>query len=342
MVVHKRPAKARPREDERLTSKGTFVSRFVPGKVKAIIELIRPFTLLAPIIGGTSAALISLRVGGGEIPPPVLYATYPFIRWDFPEAMTILWGVIALVFVNAASNSLNQAIDLDIDRINKPYRPIPRGDLTQDEARTVAWFFYLLTLWRAPWINRSFAFFILLIMLMTICYSVPPIQFKKRLWISNASIAATRGLLGFVAGWCIFDDNPFDDPTPWAIGLVMAVFIFGTITSKDFTDMEGDMKFGMRTIPVVYGVSTAAAFTAVFFVLPFFLIPIFTTIHWLIPEALIMTVMVAWGLYVLILINKAVHSKEEANFENSPVWKHMYLMLLALQFGFLLIYYARY
>jgi 4-hydroxybenzoate polyprenyltransferase len=318
------------------------ILRFVPGKVRAIIELIRPFTLLAPIIGGTSAALISFKVNGGTVAMPVLYAGYPFVRWDFPEALTIIWGVIALVFVNAASNSLNQAVDVEIDRINKPYRPVPRGDLTQDEARTVAWFFYLMTLWRAAWVNSTFAFFILFIMLMTICYSVPPIQFKKRLWISNASIAVTRGLLGFVAAWCIFDDNPFNDPTPWAMGLVMSVFIFGTITSKDFTDIKGDRKFGMRTVPVVYGIKNAARFTAVFFVLPFFLIPVMTYLKLLIPETFIMTTMVAWGIYVLVLIYEAVYSKEDNVFENSPVWKHMYLMLLALQLGFLIIYYIYY
>jgi 4-hydroxybenzoate polyprenyltransferase len=341
ILLGKKTAKSKPKV--RTTPKvDEILGRFVPGKVKAIIELIRPFTLLAPIIGGTSAALISLKVNGGEIPWPIITSYYPFIRWDFPQILTLIWGVLALVFVNAASNSLNQATDLDVDKINKPYRPIPRGDLTKDEARTVAWFFYLMTLWRASWVNRSFAFFILLIMLMTICYSVPPIQFKKRLWISNLSIAATRGLLGFVAAWCIFDDNPFDNPTPWAMGLIMSVFIFGTITSKDFTDIDGDKAFGMRTIPVVYGLKKAALFTAMFFVLPFFLIPVLMYMHYLIPQTFIMTVMVAWGIYVLILINEAVHKKEDKVLENSPVWKHMYLMLLALQLEFLTIYYLYY
>ena len=55
-------------------------------------------------------------------------------------------------------------------------------------------------------------------------WSSHPIQFKKRLWISNLSIAATRGLFGFVAAWCIFDDNPFNNPTPWAMGFVMAMY----------------------------------------------------------------------------------------------------------------------
>jgi 4-hydroxybenzoate polyprenyltransferase len=322
--------------------RGDLILRFVPGKVRAFVELIRPFTLMAPIIGGTSAALISLKVNGGTVPMPILYNSYPFISWEFPEALTIVWGVLALVFVNAASNALNQAVDVEVDKINKPYRPIPRGDITQDEARTVAWLFYLLTLWRAAWVNSAFSFFILLIMLMTIGYSVPPVQFKKRLWISNASIAVTRGLFGFVAAWSMFDNNPFNNPTPWAMGLVMSVFIFGTITSKDFTDVAGDKKFGMRTVPVVYGTRFAAGFTAIFFILPFFLIPVMTTLRYLIPETFVMTAMVGWGVYVLILINEAVYKKEDKVLENSPVWKHMYLMLLALQLGFLAIYYFYY
>jgi 4-hydroxybenzoate polyprenyltransferase len=319
--------------------KGRLLSGRVPGKLQAFIELVRPFTLLAPIIGGFSAALISFRVNKGVIPWPQQYEAFPFFRWDFVDPlMSIIWGVIALVTVNAASNALNQVHDIDIDKINKPYRPLPSKRILKDEARSVAWFLYLITLWRAPFLNRSFAFFVLILMLMTIAYSAEPLRFKKRLWLNNFSIAISRGLFGFVAAWCIFDDNPFDTMIPWAIGLVMAFFLFGSITAKDFTDAKGDRKYNIRTLPVVYGRRFAAGFTAMFFIVPFVVIPLEALFDWLIPETFYLIALVGWGFYVLILMKEAAYAKHDEVFENSPVWKHMYLMLLALQFGFCTIY----
>jgi 4-hydroxybenzoate polyprenyltransferase len=126
------------------------------------------------------------------------------------------------------------------------------------------------------------------------------------------------------------------------MGLVMCVFLFGTITTKDFTDIRGDRKFGMKTIPVVFGTRFAAGFTALFFLVPFAVLPVLTLMNYIIQEAFIMTGLVIWGVYVLVLIHEAAYKKEDAVFENTPVWKHMYLMLLALQFGFLLTYYFYY
>ena len=52
-------------------------------------------------------------------------------------------------------------------------------------------------------------------------------------------------------------------------------------------------------------------------------------------------VLVVWGLYVMVLLRN--HATErDPNFENSPAWKHMYLMLFALQLGFAVVYYADY
>ena len=99
-------------------------------KVGAYIELISPFTLLAPLFGGLGASFIALVVQDFE-----------GFRWS-----TLVYGVATLMILNAASNCMNAAYDAHIDRINKPYRPIPRGLVTRDEALSLAWFLYFLAL----------------------------------------------------------------------------------------------------------------------------------------------------------------------------------------------------
>jgi 4-hydroxybenzoate polyprenyltransferase len=292
-------------------------------KVGAYIELIRPFTLLAPLFGGLGASSIALAV-------------QDFDGFEWP---TLVYGVATLMIINAASNCMNAAYDAHIDRINKPYRPIPKGLVTRDEASSLAFMLYFLALFRAILISYQFFAIVLILSIITIYYSMPPVRLKKRFWVSNMTIATARGLLGFLAGWTIFGDPT--NPTAWVIGGILAIYLVGATTSKDFTDAEGDGKYGMRTLPVVYGPKRAAIISGPFFIIPFALIPIGVLRGHLIEGANYMLILVVWGAYVMWLLQ--THATErDPNFENSPVWKHMYMMLFALQLGFAGVYLADY
>lgn len=315
-------------------------------KIRGIFDLFRPFTLLAPLIGGIAAALMALALDplpkysdrfivNGSFIGPTFSWSYPFMYWDFP-LLELLAGVSALILVNAGSNVLNQVYDFKIDKINKPYRPIPSKIITLNEARTIAWVVYLITLWRAAAVGSgAFLFLILIIMLITIFYSMPPVRLKKRLFISNLSIAFARGMLGFVAGWSIFG-NPFNQ-TPWLIGMIMSIYLIGAVTTKDFTDMKGDKKFGMRTLPVVFGKRKAITISAPFFVSPFILIPIGILRGHLIAETMNLIVLIIWGAFIVMLLYK-YSDVPDKKFENTPVWIHMYFMLMAIQISFSLVY----
>jgi 4-hydroxybenzoate polyprenyltransferase len=330
----------------KLYAKDSYKKANYAPKIRGILDLFRPFTLLAPLVGGIAAALMALAIDplpkfegrfilNGAFIGPEFSWSYPFVYWEFP-LLELLAGVSSLMLVNAGSNVLNQVYDIKIDRINKPYRPIPSKIITLDEARTVAWVLYLVTLWRAAAVSSgAFLFLILIIMLITIFYSIPPVRLKKRLFISNLSIAFARGMLGFAAGWCIFGD-PFN-PTPWLIGMVMSIYLIGAVTTKDFTDIKGDKKFGMRTLPVEFGKKTAINISAPFFVSPFILIPLGIWRGHLIESTMNMIVLIVWGVYIVVLLYKFADTPDK-KFENTPVWLHMYFMLMAIQLGFCLIY----
>ena len=55
--------------------------------------------------------------------------------------------------LNAASNALNQIYDLEIDRINKPQRPLTSGRLSIREAWIFTWIAYAVALALA-WSSR--------------------------------------------------------------------------------------------------------------------------------------------------------------------------------------------
>jgi 4-hydroxybenzoate polyprenyltransferase len=117
----------------------------------------------------------------------------------------------------------------------------------------------------------------------------------------------------------------------------MGIYLIGAVTTKDFTDIKGDRKFGMRTLPVVFGKRKAITISAPFFVIPFALIPIGIWRGHLIPETINLIILAIWGVFIVLLLYKYADVPDK-KFENTPVWLHMYLMLMAIQLGFCLVY----
>ena len=133
--------------------------------------------------------------------------------------MTIVLGSACAAFLNAANNSLNQIYDLEIDRINKPKRPLVTGDVSPRGAWIFTWIMFALgliptwwvvvypyTTWRAkffaPLPEHECFFIYLAAFVSTFIYSVPAFGRTKAHPIgANLTIAIPRGCLLKVAGW---------------------------------------------------------------------------------------------------------------------------------------------
>ncbi|HSN85433.1 MAG TPA: UbiA family prenyltransferase, partial [Thermoanaerobaculia bacterium] len=89
-------------------------------KLDLYLQLARPFTLLPPLLGIVSGAVCAF----GSIHNPD-----PEARLTLPVLLTIILGSLCASFMNAASNAINQIYDLEIDRLNKPNRPLVTGAL---------------------------------------------------------------------------------------------------------------------------------------------------------------------------------------------------------------------
>ena len=87
--------------------------------MKAYVQLARPFTLLPPLFGIISGAICAW--GSAHNPDPSRAVTASVI-------LTVALGSLCASFLNAANNTLNQIYDLEIDRINKPKRPLVTGE----------------------------------------------------------------------------------------------------------------------------------------------------------------------------------------------------------------------
>lgn len=324
-------------------------------KLDLYAQLSRPFTLLPPLLGIISGAICAW--GSVHNPDPARQLTLSVI-------LTVALGSLCASFMNAASNAINQITDLEIDRVNKPNRPLVTGALTMREAWTFTWIFYALALiptWAvvvfphvtladkisAPASEHETFYIYLAGLVFTLVYSVPAWgRTKARGMWANWTIAIPRGCLLKVAGWAMV--ARIGAWEPWAIGSIFMLFLVGAASTKDFADIEGDRAGGCKTLPILHGPKKAAWIIAPFFVLPWLLIPLFAFLpdpqnprHAILtgnPWALVAlgVLLTLWGIYTVYLILR--DPDELTRTENHPSWRQMYLMMMAAQVGFAAAY----
>jgi 4-hydroxybenzoate polyprenyltransferase len=305
-------------------------------KAQTYVELARPFTLLPPALGVVSGAVTAWGAGHHR-------ASF---TWEL--AVPVVCGALMAAVLNAANNAVNQIYDLDIDRVNKPKRPLPAGTLGMRDAWvfTIAGFVLaaLLAWFSSPWSPaelhaRRECFWIVLVTIgLCWAYSAPPLWTKRRGFLANITIAIPRGVLLKVAGWSTV--KTIIGLEPWYIGSIFGLFLLGAASTKDFADIEGDRAGGCTTLPILYGVKKAAWIIAPFFVLPFFLIPIGVWRGVLTGNPRLLMVLgpalIVYGIYTVYLLVR--RPEELATTENHPSWTHMYRMMMLAQVGFALAY----
>lgn len=325
--------------------------------MKRYLRLARPFTLLPPLLGIVSGAVCAF--GSAHNPDPAR-------RVGGAVLLTVAIGSVCASLMNAASNIVNQIADLEIDRQNKPGRPLVTGEIAIGRAWTAAVALYVLAIaptwlvvpypyvsfgqrFGAPAILHAAFFIYCLGALATLVYSFRLFGRTKRHWLAaNLTIAVTRGGLLKVAGWAFVASVAVWEA--WAIGSIFAFFLLGTTSTKDFSDMEGDRAHGCVTLPIRFGVARAARMIAPFFVAPWLLIPLFawlpdpghstTSTRLLTGDRTFLTLLglglAAWGAYAARLL--LANPEDLARTENHPAWTHMYLLMMSAQVGFALAY----
>ena len=327
--------------------------------MRTFVRVTRPFTLLPPILGVVSGAITAW----GSASNPHLLAGLPR-QWTWSVVWAVALGSACAGLLNAASNVINQYYDIDNDRLNKPHRPLVTGAIGMRGGWWYAVALYVVAVlptwaiviypaetfgerWFAPLVRHECFFLFVAGLLFTWIYSAPAFgRTKANAFLANLTIAVPRGALLKVAGWSMVASILRLEP--WFIGSVFFLFLLGASTTKDFSDMRGDLAAGCRTLPIRFGVTPAARMIAPFFVVPWLLIPlgawlsdpwspgqsILTGNRWLLTA--LGFLLAGWGAYTVRLVLRDPEALAEV--ENHPSWTHMYLIMMTAQVGFAIAY----
>jgi chlorophyll/bacteriochlorophyll a synthase len=221
----------------------------VPGETsiwKIRLQLMKPITWI-PLIWGVVCGAAS---SGG----------YTWSLEDVLKAAVCM--VLSGPLMTGYTQTVNEYYDRDIDAINEPYRPIPSGaiPLPQVIAQIIILLLggiglaYVLDLWAGHEfptitciaIGGAFIAYI---------YSAPPLKLKQNGWLGTYALGSSYIALPWWTGHALFGDLNW---TIIILTLIYSMAGLGIAVVNDFKSIEGDRQLGLKSLPVMFGVTTAA------------------------------------------------------------------------------------
>lgn len=184
------------------------------------------------------------------------------------DLLDIVCGFITGFMLTAASMVINDYYDREIDAVNEPNRPIPRGLVKPNEALVFA-------------IGLTSIGFAAAYLTNVYCFAIGVIAWL--VFLAYTTVGKRSGLPGnFLVSICV--SIPFiygSVAMVEAVGLNITVFVSmvflsntGREITKGIADTQGDRLKNVRTLAVRYSEKTAAIVAALFFVSAVSLSPI--------------------------------------------------------------------
>jgi 4-hydroxybenzoate polyprenyltransferase len=191
--------------------------------------------------------------------------------------------IISSLLIAAAGNIINDYFDRNIDEINKPEKKIIDKLIKRRWAIVMHIIFSLTAILLGFYVDSQTPVFWLgfsntICVFLLFAYSI---SLKKKLLVGNVLISLLTAWVIFVCFLCYYRTLSCDGCEPtleWPailrrfmrISFLYAGFAFVVSlireVVKDMEDIEGDKKYGCRTIPIAWGIPASKVFVAVWLV----------------------------------------------------------------------------
>ncbi len=204
--------------------------------IKPFIEITRPHNCaLAGLVG-----ILGSIVATGHVPGL--------------EKLVLVFLVVHIGC--SAGNTLNDYFDYEIDVINRPERVLPRGAMKRETALRYAFALFAFGLVLASFINLPDFLLALAAYVTMILYAW---KLKPLPFIGNIAVASLTGVTPLYGALAV-------GRIGLAGTLALCAFLVNVAreVAKDIEDVEGDLRTGARTLPIVVGKKRAAYVSSAF------------------------------------------------------------------------------
>ena len=208
-------------------------------RLKILWQFSRPHTIIGSVCSITALYIIACQ--GKELAD---------------HATVYITTLIAALACNIFIVGINQLADVELDKINKPWLPLAAGTLSRKNALIIIYAALLVCLVLA-FITALFLLLIMcIILLIGIAYSLPPVKLKQHHLPAALSITLVRGLIVNVGIFLhyqhILYNNFYLPGYIWCLTFFIMAFSVAIAWFKDLPDTEGDDRFHIKTLAVLY------------------------------------------------------------------------------------------
>ncbi len=184
-------------------------------------------------------------------------------RWTLENVLiSAACMLLAGPLLTGYTQILNDYYDRDIDAINEPYRPIPSGAISLPQVVVQIWVLLFAGIGVAyaldQWAGHEFPTITALAIggsFLSYIYSAPPLKLKQNGWIGSFALGASYIAIPWWTGHALFGEL---DTTIVVLTLFYSFSGLGIAIINDFKSVEGDRQLGLKSLPVMFGVTNAA------------------------------------------------------------------------------------
>jgi geranylgeranylglycerol-phosphate geranylgeranyltransferase len=232
-------------------------------KITALILSIRPET--------TPLGMLTVYIGG-------------LVAGASLTSIPLLLAVVVTFFITAGSMTFNDAYDWEIDKINHPNRPIPKGILTPKQMLQFTAFLFVIGL--------IITFFINLLCTGICIFSIGflaiyELYTKKYGIMGNITVAFISSIAFTFGGAAV--GNPLVTLPLTILGFLI---IFGREILMDIRDADGDKQIRL-TLPHQIGIKNASLISSIILLLAIAISPL----------PYILNIVSLWYIYVIIPVD---------------------------------------
>ncbi len=194
-----------------------------------------------------------LRPLNGLITSLTVWISYFIAGGEFNQLNGIL-AAAAGFFFNGFANSVNDIIDIEIDRINRPDRPLPSGRMSRKSAiiESVILGLSALLLSASLGIKTS-----VIGLIAVFCMLIYNIKLKHTPLWGNIIVSFTAALAFLYGGAAYGGLSPV-----WLPAVFAFLLHLGREIIKDIEDVKGDSAMGAKSLPIVMGAGFSKKLTA--------------------------------------------------------------------------------
>jgi geranylgeranylglycerol-phosphate geranylgeranyltransferase len=158
--------------------------------------------------------------------------------------------MIAVFLINSAGMIVNDIFDAEVDRVNRPKRPIPSGRMKENVAWVYAVLLFIIGNFLAYFYISQPAFYIAIIASFLLCAYAAKM---KQIMMAGHIVVSIMVALTFVYGGIIMGN--------YGAVIILAILAFFSNTGREIyktiEDTLGDKQEHIITLPIKYGVPKA-------------------------------------------------------------------------------------